>query len=75
MRKRGEGLVGRGCCALCFTPFMCARPKGGILPPCPCHTPKGIACGFCGVGLFIILPPDSRIEDITNWLTERRKAA
>jgi len=54
---------------------MCARPKGGILPPCPCHTPKGIACGFCGVGLFIILPPDSRIEDITNWLTERRKAA
>lgn len=75
MRKRGEGLVGRGCCALCFTPFMCARPKGGVLPVCPCHRPQGVACTFCGVGLFIVLPPDSRIEEIANWLTERRKAA
>jgi hypothetical protein len=54
---------------------MCARPKGGVLPVCPCHRPQGVACTFCGVGLFIVLPPDSRIEEIANWLTERRKVA
>lgn len=67
MRRRGEGLNGRGHCAKCFTPTLCARPLKSD-NPCGCHTPKGEKCGTCPAGLYIVLPPDSRIEEIAAWL-------
>ncbi len=63
MRRRGEGHVGRGCCAGCFSPFMCADTE------CGCHVADGWKCRRCPTGLYIVFPPDSRITDIEAWRT------
>lgn len=49
-------LPGRGCCARCWSPFMCGEPA------CGCHLPQGWVCRVpgCGVGLFIARPEDTR---------------
>jgi hypothetical protein len=57
VRERGKGRAGRGCCARCFTPWMCADTG------CPCHVPQGVRCRFCGTGLFVALPDDERPEN------------
>lgn len=62
MRRRGEGLNGRGCCAGCMTPWMCADTE------CGCHVADGWKCRKCPTGLYSFLPSDSRITDIITWL-------
>lgn len=65
-RKKGEGIVGRGHCGQCVSiENICANPK------CGCHDPQGAKCRTCPTGLYIFVPPDSRITDIEEWLRKK----
>lgn len=59
-RRPGEGIVGRGCCARCWTPWMCRTPKTKKLQGCVCHQRK--------------IPTDTRIEEIRHAILEKRNA-
>jgi hypothetical protein len=76
--ERGKGRVGRGHCARCFTPTLCADPG------CGCHVPRGITCRAvcCTAGLFVAIPTDTRESDalareLAAWAKPKpgRKAA
>jgi len=76
--ERGKGRVGRGCCARCFSPWMCGDHG------CPCHVPMGVICraACCRAGLYVAIPADTREADslareLANWAKPKpgRKAA